>query len=263
MNHIMIACIRKSGELTRFSSVPIKPLAPRIVLPVWLLIAEPTNGVEFEDHNRLKEVAMTNLGDTERAESIAAEVKGLRSQINKRKEADKIIRKYTLYSMGAGLVPVPLIDIAAVTVVQIDMLKKLATLYGSDLDRSKGKAFASALAGSTLARVGASIVKAIPGIGTVIGGLSMSVLSGASTYGVGKVATDIFDSGSDLTTANMEAAKEAYKQQFEQGKQFVSSLRQDDEDVFRALERLSELRQKDVISEEDFLAQKQKLLDRL
>ena len=60
--------------------------------------------------------------------------------------------------------------------------------------------------------------------------------------------------------------KEAYREQFEQGKQSVSSLRQEgreSQDVFQVLERLSELRQKGIISEEDFQAQKQKFLDRL
>ena len=64
----------------------------------------------------------------------------------------------------------------------------------------------------------------------------------------------------------MEAVKEAYKQQFEEGKQYVSNLRQESvesEDVFQALERLSELKGKGVIGEDDFQTQKQKLLDRL
>ena len=96
------------------------------------------------------------------------------------------------------MVPIPLIDIAAVTAVQIDMLRQIATVYGANYDASKGKAFASALAGSTFARIGASVVKALPGIGTVVGGVSMSVLSGASTYAVGTVAIGVFESGGRL-----------------------------------------------------------------
>ena len=209
---------------------------------------------------------MATLGDSERNESSTATEGGLIDQLKKRHEADKVVRKHVLYAMAAGLVPVPLIDIAAVTAVQIDMLRQIATVYGADYDASRGKAFASALAGSTFARIGASVVKTLPGIGTLVGGVSMSVLSGASTYAVGTVAIGVFESGGDLVSANLDAAKQAYLQQFEEGKQFISSLRQEgkeSQDVFQALEKLSELKQKDIISEEDFQAQKQKLLDRL
>jgi uncharacterized protein (DUF697 family) len=209
---------------------------------------------------------MTTNGDSERNESSTATEGRLIGQLRKRQEADKVVRKHVLYALGAGLVPIPLIDIAAVTAVQIDMLRQIATVYGANYDASKGKAFASALAGSTFARIGASVVKALPGIGTVVGGVSMSVLSGASTYAVGTVAIGVFESGGDLIDANLDSAKKAYIQQFEEGKQFVSRLREESkegQDVFQALERLGELRQKGVIIEEEFQAQKKKLLDRL
>ena len=102
-------------------------------------------------------------------------------------EADKIVRSHVLWALGAGLMPVPLFDIAAVTALQMDMLKQLADVYEADFSKSTGKTFVSALAGSTTARIGASLVKAVPGVGTVLGGVSMSALSGASTYAVGQV----------------------------------------------------------------------------
>ncbi len=186
--------------------------------------------------------------------------------MTKREKAEKIVRGHVLWSLGAGLMPVPLFDIAAVTAIQIDMLKQLAYLYGADYSKSKGKTFVSALTGSTFAKIGASLVKTIPGIGTVIGGLSMSVLSGASTYAVGQVAISHFEAGGGLFDVDLAAAKKSYKEAFEQGKQFVSDLEEEQEssqDVFQALEKLGQLKEKGVITEEEFEAQKQKLLDRL
>ena len=49
--------------------------------------------------------------------------------VSDRTQADKIIRDHVVWSMGAGLIPVPLADIAAVSAVQLDMLSKLATEY--------------------------------------------------------------------------------------------------------------------------------------
>ena len=85
------------------------------------------------------------------------------------------------------MIPIPMLDFTAVTAIQIDMLSQLSTLYGADYTASTGKTFVAALTGSTFAKIGASLVKIVPGIGTMIGGLSMSIMSGASTYAVGQV----------------------------------------------------------------------------
>ena len=186
--------------------------------------------------------------------------------MTKGQEADKIIRDHVLWSMGAGLMPVPLFDIAAVTAVQMDMLKQLADLYGADFSKSTGKTFVSALTGSTLARVGASAIKAVPGVGTVVGGVSMSVLSGASTYAVGQVAKGHFASSQGLLEIDIEWAKQAYSDAFERGKQFVSDLQDkpnDGEDPYEALEKLGRLKEQGVIDQEEFEQKKRKLLERI
>ena len=187
-------------------------------------------------------------------------------ELNRTNEADRIVRRHVLWSMGAGLIPVPLFDIAAVTAVQIDMLKQLAALYEVDYSTESGKTFASALTSSTFARIGASLVKTVPGIGSLVGGVSMSALSGASTYAVGKLAINIFEERGNLFSVDLDSAKQAYTEMLEQGKQFVSNLGgggKGNQDVFQTLEKLSELKEKGVITEEDFEAQKQRLLDSL
>jgi uncharacterized protein (DUF697 family) len=168
--------------------------------------------------------------------------------------------------MGAGLIPVPFLDFAAVTAIQIDMLQQLANLYEIDYSNSTGKTFVSALAGSTLAKLGASLVKSIPGIGTVLGGISMSVLSGASTYAIGQVVINHLETGGNFLNIDLARARRGYDEAFEQGKTFVAGLKEKEgaaQDVFQALERLEELKQKGIITAEEFEAQKQKLLDRL
>ena len=74
----------------------------------------------------------------------------------------------------------------------------ISALYGRNYDAMRGRAFVTALTGSTLATLASSLVKAVPGIGTVIGGLSGMVIAGASTYAVGEVAADVFESGKDI-----------------------------------------------------------------
>jgi len=147
------------------------------------------------------------------------------------------------------------------------MLQQLAHLYGVDYSRSNGKAFVSALTGTTIARIGASLIKAIPGVGTVIGGASMAVTSGASTYAVGQVAINHFSSSGTLNNFVDEQVKTAYNEAFEFGKIFVNDLQNEKGDeaanIYQALEQLGKLRDQGILTEEEFQAKKEQLLTRL
>ena len=190
----------------------------------------------------------------------------------KNQVAQEIVKSHVIYSLGAGLVPIPLLDIAAVSVVQLDMLKQLAKLYDQDFKESSGKSWISAISGSTMARMGASLVKTIPGIGSILGGVTMSALSGASTYAVGQVFIWHFSSGGDFMNFNFERAKEIFEEEFEKGKKVAKEMEKEKakpqnasgpapEDVYSKLEKLATLKAKGVISETDFEQQKKRLLD--
>ena len=43
--------------------------------------------------------------------------------MSKEHSADGIIKSHVVWAMGGGLIPVPLFDIAAVTAIQMDMLR--------------------------------------------------------------------------------------------------------------------------------------------
>ncbi len=179
--------------------------------------------------------------------------------------ANDIVKSHVMYSLGAGLVPIPLLDIAAVSVVQLDMLRQLAKVYGQDFKESAGKSYISAITGSTLARMGASLVKTIPGIGSILGGVTMSVLSGASTYAVGQAFIWHFSTGGNFMDFNIEKAKEIYEKEFEKGKKVAKEMEKGakEEDPYEKLEKLAALKEKGVISEEEFKEQKKKILSGL
>lgn len=193
-----------------------------------------------------------------------------KEMVIKGSEADKIINRHVLWSMGAGLMPLPLFDLVAVTAIQIDMLRQLAAEYGVDYSASTGKTFVAALTGGTFARIGASIIKAIPVVGTVVGGLSMSAMSGASTYAVGQVAKGHFATGGDLSKVDLREARNAYGQEFEKAKQVVTDLENDEpaasearKAAFEAIASLEKLIEKGLVTKEEFDVLKVKLLGRL
>ena len=87
---------------------------------------------------------------------------------DKQSKASDIIKSHVGYSLGAALVPFPGADLLAVTAVQVNMLRQLAKLYNIGFMDALGKNIISAVVGSSAARLGASLVKAIPGVGTII-----------------------------------------------------------------------------------------------
>src|SRR5262249_25564358 len=104
-------------------------------------------------------------------------------------------------------------------------------------------------------------LKLIPGIGSVVGGVSMSILSGASTYAIGQVAVGHFERGGGFGNIDMGAAKRAYETAVERGEKIASELSSRKTDGISKLERRARLKERGVISEEDFEVQKKRILD--
>jgi uncharacterized protein (DUF697 family) len=138
---------------------------------------------------------------------------------NKNELADSIIRTHTIWSMGAGFIPILIADIFAVSALQLDMIRQLCKLYDIDYEETRGKAIVTSLTGATIARLGArSIIKLIPGLGSVIGGVTVSIFAGASTYALGEVFKTHFASGGTILDFDPDRVKKFYKEKFEKGK---------------------------------------------
>jgi len=176
--------------------------------------------------------------------------------------ADTVIRQHVYWSVGAGLVPVPLADFVAVTAVQLDLIRQLCTLYGVSYQEGQGKVWVGALTGGAVARIGASALKAIPGIGTLLGGISMSIASGASTYAVGQVVKAHLSGGGTMTDLDVEAARQKYASEYEKGKTVAKDASQKKEtgDVFEKLAKLGVFCNDTATTEKDFEAKKAELL---
>ena len=145
-------------------------------------------------------------------------------------QAAKIVNKFMLWSMGAGIIPIPLVDMAAVTGVQLKMIKDLSNVYGVEFSEVRGKSIITALLGSIVpnslsAGFLGSAFKLIPFIGLYAGSVSMSVFSGAATYAIGKVFTQHFASGGTFLNFDPEAMRQYFKEEFEKGKAKVKEMK--------------------------------------
>jgi len=93
----------------------------------------------------------------------------------------------------------------------------------------------TSLTSSTIARVTAgSLVKLIPGIGSLIGGATVSVFAGASTYALGEVFKKHFESGGTILDFDPARLKKMYKEKFEKGKKVAKEMREKQEQAEKA-----------------------------
>ncbi|RME13237.1 MAG: DUF697 domain-containing protein [Bacteroidetes bacterium] len=204
------------------------------------------------------------------------------------KHAETIIRNHILFSMGAGVIPLPVVDIFAVSASQLDMIRQLCKVYDQDFSESQGKAIVSSLTTATLARLGAgSLAKLIPLVGSFVGSVTNAVLAGASTYALGHVFKIHFETGGTILDFDTKRLKKLYDEQFEKGKKVAEELRKQQEAKRKAaqeaapvpttpgetsdenpdpttvvdkLKELAELKKEGIISDEEFEKMKKKLI---
>jgi uncharacterized protein (DUF697 family) len=195
------------------------------------------------------------------------------NDMKNRELANEIVKNHVLYAVGAGAMPIPLVDMALVTGIQLAMIQKLCKLYDVPFTIAQGNSLIAAIIGGTVARMSASFIKGIPGVGFLLGGISMPIFSGASTYAVGQVFITHFESKGTLDNIDIEAMKKAYEEQIEYGKEFaakyqkketsasnVTPIKEDLDSIIKKIEKLNELKEKGLLSEEEFQQKKQSLL---
>lgn len=144
--------------------------------------------------------------------------------------AENLIKDYVIASVAASIVPVPLFDIAAVVAIQLRMIQKLSELYGKPFSESAGRSVVTALAGGVVGygagmAVAVSLTKLIPGVGWMMGMVSLPAVAGASTYAVGRVFVKHYENGGDIFDLSTEAMSSYYKEQFAKGKDLVAKAK--------------------------------------
>ena len=143
------------------------------------------------------------------------------------RHADTVIRNHTLFSMASGAIPVALADLAAVSAVQLDMVRNLCEVYDADFSTKRGKALVTSITTAALARAGAaSLVKLIPVAGTLVGSVTGGVLAGASSYALGQVFKTHLSAGGTFLDLDVERFRRLYREQFEKGKGIVKEWKE-------------------------------------
>lgn len=208
---------------------------------------------------------------------IKTVLKGIASKfkpMNRKEQAHKIVQNHLLFAGGAGLVPIPGVDIVAVTAIQIEMLRQLSNLYGHNFAENQIKSYMSAFTGGVVARLGASALKTIPVVGTALGSASMALTASASTYAIGQVFLSHYEAGGNNDNFDAEAFRKLYEQELKRGKEIARnnpptatasdhSHQKTTNDIVDQIKMLGDLKDKGLLSEDEFKAAKAKLLSNM
>jgi uncharacterized protein (DUF697 family) len=86
------------------------------------------------------------------------------------------------------------------------MVRRISQIYDVEFAENRGKALIASIAGSIVPATSgigaASVLKAVPIIGTIAGGFVMPALSAGATYAIGKAFIQHFATGGTLLNFN-------------------------------------------------------------
>ena len=145
---------------------------------------------------------VTKVAITRRDPSIAPKDVTEIAPDERKARARKLVERFSLWSGVAGLLPVPVVDLAVVAGLQFQMLRRLSQIYDVSFSKNRGKAIIASFAGTMIpASTGlgmASLIKSVPVAGTAIGAMTTPALSMGATYVIGRAFIEHFATGGTL-----------------------------------------------------------------
>ncbi len=144
------------------------------------------------------------------------------SEINRLK-ADIVITRHFAVAVGAGFIPVPVVDFAVITGVQLTMLAQICNIYKQPFSKEAATSIITSLVGGAVTGEAGSLaigskLKFIPAVGTVLSWLVTPAMAGATTYAIGKVFVRHLETGGSLLTFDGKKMKDYMEKALKEGK---------------------------------------------
>lgn len=163
--------------------------------------------------------------DVVMTEKLEGQEEALTLRMKRIDKAHGSVKNYTMGAMAVGLVPIPVADMVALSAIQMKMVHSVAGIYDVPFSKNVAKSIIGSMLGSsiavTLAMPVASFIKVIPIIGQSSGTISTALIGSASTYAIGKIFVEHFESGGTFLDFDEEKAKNHFKELYEEGRAFV------------------------------------------
>lgn len=133
--------------------------------------------------------------------------------------AEMIVKEHMIASLGLGLIPFPLVDIATGVASNVTLVSRLCALYDQPFKASIARTAILTVMGTVgsigaAVTVGFSLAKFVPGIGTAAGTVTLPIANAATAYMIGKMFIGHFEMGGTLfdfdPRSNVPQARTAY-----------------------------------------------------
>jgi uncharacterized protein (DUF697 family) len=210
------SAVPKADKLS--SPVPLESPAPTLAPAAAPVVLAPPAASAVEDLKTSAALTVAADGGAATGPTAIATV-----PLPKRAGAEQIVRDYLPLAVGAGLIPVPGVDLAAIGGLQLKVLASLAAHYKVAFTRAQAQLIVTSLLGSvgTTVLVGSmlmSLAKAIPVFGPLLGVSSLPVAGGAITHAVGQLAIDHFEAGGTMENFDLDVAQRAFARKVAEAK---------------------------------------------
>ncbi len=140
--------------------------------------------------------------------------------------ADHTIKYYCYWSFSTALIPVPIVDLAAMSAIQLKMIAELSELYEVPFSQGLAKKALATLVASGSSSSFVSLAKLVPGIGYFGLAIPLATLNVSYTYAVGKIFAQHFQSGADLESFDPNTQKANFKEKLAEGKEYARKTKQ-------------------------------------
>jgi uncharacterized protein (DUF697 family) len=134
--------------------------------------------------------------------------------------ARAVIRSYMGWASSAGFIPLPVVDLAAITATQILMLRAIARIYEVPFSHRMISptlvAMISSSAGYATSGVAISLLKTIPVVGQAVEVLTMPAVSSAACFATGEACIAHLESGGSFLNFDLAHAQSWYHSESQQ-----------------------------------------------
>lgn len=176
----------------------------------------------------MEKVKMTNqnsqaeeiLNDEVRADGSPRDSENFRKLLAKEK-----VSHWAQWSVAAGFIPVPFVDTAAISGLQMKMIYDLCKVYDVPFKKELVSSILSSLVGggaTTFAsqKVSEAVLSKVPYVGTVISTVTQPAIAYATTYAIGITFVNHFETNGNLLSFELDSANKVFKEQYEKAKSF-------------------------------------------
>jgi uncharacterized protein (DUF697 family) len=144
-------------------------------------------------------------------------------------KAENIIKKHIIGAMAAGLIPFPIVDVAGVALLEVNMITELAAAYNFPVPRALVVyklliSLAGAVGPVFFSLYFRNSVKALPLVGHAIYLGAFSLSGAISVYAVGKLFQKHFESGGTFLSSKNAVIRKFFAEKEAEGRTAVPAL---------------------------------------